>query len=163
MGSIVLLLFTLLIAVYSSAFLSSIIVLKGGFKQASKFLATHFNNFWKWGILLLIGLSSFGFYWSELLQNEGTVKSFLLFCLGAAFHLACLFLVVYLFIFFPLRVFKINKSSSSKRFINRLNLVLFPVATVYLGGLIFIAVQLGFTINSLSEPVSAQSLIRYGP
>lgn len=159
MGSIVLLLFAILITVYSSAFVSSIIVLNEGFKDFSALLAKHFNNLWKWGLAGLIGLSGLGFYWSELVKTEGSVKSFLLFILGASFHLAGLLLIVYLFVFVPLRIFKINKSDASLNFVKKLNLILFPFATVYVGGLIFLGVQLGCTINAFGNPASIQSMI----
>ena len=156
MGSVVLLIFASLITVYTSAFLSSLIVLKEGAKGFSNLLTKHVNNVWKWGLASLIGLSSFGFYWSELVKTEGTIKSFLVFLLGAFFHLAGLLLIVYLFIFVPLRIFKINKSEASQAFVSRLNLILFPFATIYIGGLIFIGVQLGFALSSFSDPNSVQ-------
>ena len=160
MTSTIALILSVIVLTYLMAFVSSLIVIKDGYKGFIEFLSRKMDNIWKWGLLSLLVLSGLGFFWSTVVGLEGNVKSFFQFLLGSGFHLAGMFLLVYLMVFVPLKVFKINRSESSQQFVKKLNYALLPFAAVYLGGLMFLTVQIAGTFFTIDSNTYNQHIVQ---
>ena len=160
MASTISLILGIIALTYLLAFVSSIIVIKEGIRGFIGFLSRKMDKNWKWGLLSLLALSTIGFAWSTVVGLEGNVKSFFDFLLGSFFHLSGLFLLVYLMVFIPLKIFKINRSESSQEFVRRLNYVLLPFAFVYLGGLMFLFIQISSTFTTFDSSSIAKQIVQ---
>lgn len=140
---------------YFLALLGSAVVMLDGRNDLIKLITCKIGKLWKLSILILVSLSGVGFYWGEKTARYGSMESFLTLAWVGLFHLSAFLLIVYLFVFVPLRIFKINRSEASMRFVSQLNLVLFPFAALYFVAVIIFAYQSLGSMISINAPAIA--------